>query len=229
MKNLPSNTILQSMSYGIAAVLLFAISYLLLEPQITHSQTFTVSQTITAESSFLVAPTDVTMDGAIAGISGGQATGSTQFVVQTNNAAGYYVELAFFNNGTNEAMIGDLTASEAIRDYGGDVSSEPSRGYTSSSAAQFAYTVVSSTTADTDDSFFHPVGAGVCGTSGVTQADTCWKAPDTTGFRIVERNSSAFDGATSSIIFNVTVPSGPVPVPSAETYTATATLSLFNL
>lgn len=222
-------TINRAAILGITAVAGFAILFGILEPQITHSQVdtseFIIRQTITAESSFLVEPADVTMNGSINGVTGGQATGTTQFVVQTNNGSGYYVDISFFNNGTNEAMVGDVTASEAIRDYGGDVVGEPSFGYTASTAAQLAYTVMSSSTLDTDASF-RDTGAA-CG-AGANEGN-CWKAPEVSAFRIVERGSSAITGATSSVQFNVSVPSGATPVPSAETYTATATLSLYNL
>lgn len=215
---------------GLASVLVFAFLFGVLEPQVTHSQVdtseFIIQQTITAESSFLVEPADVTMNGSINGVTGGQATGTAQFVVQTNNASGYYVDIAFFNNGTSEAMLGDITASEAIRDYGGDVTGEPSFGYTASTAAQLAYTVTSSSTLDTDQSFFN--NGAACNT-GALQTTPCWKSPDTGAFRIVQRNSAAVTGATSTISFNVSVPSSAVPVPQAETYTATATLSLYNL
>ena len=212
-------------------VVLTFLTHAAVEPQITHSQevassTFTIQQTITAESSFLVEPADVSMVGDINGVTGGQATGTTQFVVQTNNAAGYYVEIDFFDNGTDGAMLGDSSASEALRDYGGDLA-EPTFGYTASTAAQFAYTVTSSSTLDTDASFRNDTSS--CGGGGF-DGDPCWMSPSTTAFRIVERDGSpAVTGATSTVQFNVTVPSGATPVPSAETYTATATLSLFNL
>lgn len=235
-----SKQLLNHASYAaiVAAVgvLLTFITHAAVEPKITHSQeqassTFSIQQTITAETAFAVEPTDVTMVGSISGLTGGQATGSTQFSVITNNSAGYYVDIAFEDNGTEEAMIGDVTADESIRDYDGDdftvpSDPQPSVGYTASTAAQFAYTVLSSTTADTDASFFND-GAN-CNTGG-SQAITCWKAPSTTPFRIVERTSTATTWATSTVQFSVVVPSSPDSVPAAETYTATATLSLYNL
>lgn len=223
----------QSATYALVAsctvLSLLFTAFFFAEPVISHGQadtaTFYIRQTITDESSFLVDPSNITMSGGINGVTGGQATGTTQFVVQSNNSAGYRVDIAFENNGTPEAMIGDETASEAIRDYGGDVAGQPSYNLTASTAAQFAYTVMSSTTADTDLSFID--NGAACNAAGSQTANKCWKAPDTAAFTIVDRSSAAVTGATSTITFNVTVPSGATPVPQAETYTATATLSLY--
>jgi len=217
-------------SVAIGVVAGFALLFGVLEPQITHGQLsdtseFTIQQTITAESSFLVEPADIVMAGSINGVTGGQATGTTQFVVQTNNASGYYVEIDFENNGTPQAMIGDIDASEAIVDYVAGAAA-PTFGYTANPAAQLAYAVQSSTTVDTAVAFRN--NGAACGTGGFDGA-SCWKAPDTAAYEIVRRTSPATTGATSSVIFNVTVPSGATPVPSAQTYTATATLSLYNL
>jgi hypothetical protein len=212
-----------------AAAITFALVYVTIEPSITHSQeVFTIQATVTGESAFLVPPSDVTMVGTLNGLTGGQATGTTQFVVQSNSTGGYEVQMSFENNGSGEAMLGDLTADTSLRDYGGDSAGEPSKGYVASTAAQFAYTVTSSTTSDTDPSFFHDGTASCNDALQTSQATTCWKAPSTANFKIADRNSPATTGATSTIMFNVTIPNSVTPVPSAETYTATATLSLIN-
>ncbi|MCA9359122.1 hypothetical protein KC926_02865 [Candidatus Kaiserbacteria bacterium] len=220
---------MQALVASSTIVSLLFVTFFLAEPTISHGQsdtsTFYIRQTITDESSFLVNPSNVTMAGDLNGVTGGNATGTTDFVVQSNNTAGYYVEIAFENNGTPEAMIGDVSASEAIRDYGSGLV-EPSYGYTASTAAQFAYTVTSLTSGDTDASFKN--NGAACNAGSTQTAATCWKAPDTAAFRIVDRSASAVTGATSTIQFKVHVPSGAAPVPVAETYTATATLSLFT-
>lgn len=230
MKTIDSmSALLRGAQVGAISVLACAVIYILIEPQVTFSQTseFTISQEITAESSFLVEPTDVTMAGTIAGLTGGQATGTTDFVIQSNSTNGYFVQIAFPTNGTDGAMLGEVSASEAILDYGGDAAGpEPSRGYVSSTSAQFAYTVTSDFSSDTDQSFFHD--GSDCNT-GVAQTEACWKAPDTSAFEIVRRTGPALTGATSTITFNVTVPSGAVPAIQSDIYTATATLSLFTL
>lgn len=214
---------------SLLAVSFIVFSFVSLEPQISHavdSNSFYIRQTITDETSFLVQPSNVTMSGSIAGVTGGTANGSTTFAVISANATGYTVSIAYDNNAGAYAMLGDTTASEAIRDYGGDVAGEPSYNFTASTAAQFAYTVDSDTDADTDQSF-RDNGAS-CNQAGGTGNSLCWKAPDTASYTIVDRGSSAVTGATSTISFRVVVPSGSAPAVTADTYTATATLTLLT-
>lgn len=215
---------------AVVIMITFAMLYVMIEPQITNGQTtetFTIQATVTGESSFLVPPSDVTMVGTLNGLTGGSATGSSEFVVQSNSATGYYVEIDFFDNGTDNAMLGDATSNTAIHDYGGDVAGEPSFGISASNSAQFAYTVSSDVTSDTPQSFRD--NGSSCNEVAGTAAGNCFKSPATTAFEIARRASSAPTGATSTILFNITVPNNPSPVPAAEQYTATATLSLFNI
>jgi hypothetical protein len=220
-------------AFAAASVLFLFMLATAAEPQLTHGQAdtadFTIRQTITDETSFSVPPSNIIMDGSINGLTGGQATGSSQFVVQTNNAAGYRVDISFEDNATPNAMVGDTSGSLAIRNYDSDAGGQPSFGYIASTTASlFAYTVTSTTTTDTAQSFLE--NGAVCNSSGGDDFNLgCWKSPSTTPFTVVQRGSSAVTGATSTVLFNVTVPNSAFPVPEAETYTATATLSLFTL
>lgn len=210
-------------------VALLCASFFVLEPQISYGQSdtdeFYIRQTINDETSFLVDPNNVTMSSNISGVTGGNATGTTQYVVRSNNASGYYVEIDFFDNAGAYAMRGDEDGGAQILDYTGDVGGQPSYNLITTGAAQFAYSNYSSTTSDTDDSFLN--NGSACNTSTTQTIGRCWKSPSTTGFRIVDRNTAATSGATSTLYFRVNVPSGASPTPTAQTYTATATLSVF--
>jgi hypothetical protein len=217
---------------AIAATVMVALlcaSFFVLEPQISHGQSeqidFRIRQTITDETSFLVDPSNVTMVSSISGVTGGNATGTTRYVVRSNNASGYYVEIDFFDNAGAYAMRGDEDGGAQILDYAGDVVGQPSYNFVTTGSAQFAYSNYSSTTSDTDDSFLN--NGSACNTSTTQTIGRCWKAPSTTGFRVVDRNTAASTGATSTLYFKVNVPSGASPTPTAQTYTATATLSVF--
>jgi hypothetical protein len=68
----------------IVAVFLLGL-FLTFEPVVSRAVTdiFTVSQSITAEISFVASTTDVTMSPSIAGLTGGTAHGSTTIRVDT--------------------------------------------------------------------------------------------------------------------------------------------------
>lgn len=210
-------------------VALLTVGFFALEPQIGHSQSdttdFTIRQSITGETSFLVEPADVTMNGSIAGVTGGTATGTTQFSILSNSATGYRVEIDFFDNPGAHAMIGDSDGDESIRDYAAGAGT-PTLNMTASTAPQFAYSVHSSSSADTADIFWN--NGTTCNAGSGSTLGQCWKSPSTSPVEIVNRSVSATEGATSTLIFKVRVPAGADPTPTAQTYTATATLSVFE-
>lgn len=205
--------------------LALVFSLMFLEPVVTLAQSdvFNVTQVVTAELSFAASTSDVTMAGALAGITGGNATGTTQVVVLTNNTNGYAMDIAFSNT---PAMRGNVSGDTGIRNYGS--STEPTYLFFGSTSAQFAYTVNSSSTADVDQSFKN--NGTACNVGSTVTAANCWMgATSTSNFRIISRNSAATTTATSTILFKVNIPNNPSPAVSSDTYTATATLTLFLL
>ena len=205
---------------ALGALMLAVMSFSVLEPTVSQAVTsiFSVRQQITGEISFLVPPANITMNGALAGITGGNATGTTYAVIQTNQATGYTMDISFENS---PAMKGEVTNSTALRNYGS--STEPTYLFFGSTSAQFAYTVSASTTSDLDQSFLN--NGTACNTGAGYTANTCWMGASTTNFRIVSRASAASTGATTSLQFKVNVPNTPTPALQSDFYTATATLT----
>jgi hypothetical protein len=193
------------------------------EPQDT-SGPFTISQVITGETSFVVDAVNTTLTGSLNGITGGTANGSTTVVVQTNSPTGYTMTIAFFNNGTPQTMLGSSTASESIRDYPA-VGGQPTFLFsTASTAAVFAYTVSAADSSDLDQSFLD--NGSACNTGSGFTADRCWMEPMVSSFQIVDRDTDAVTGATTTLHFRVHVPNNPNPGLVADTYIATATLTV---
>jgi hypothetical protein len=205
-------------------------TFFVFEPQIGRAddaEDFIVRQTILDETSFLVVPGPiVTMPGGgISGLTGGTATGTTQFVVRSNNASGYYVEIDYFDNAGAHAMRGNEDGGDQIRDYFLGAGT-PTFNLTASTAAQFAYSVHSSTTADTAAAFKY--SGSTCNSGSSNTAGKCWKSPSTSAVQVVNRSTAATTGATTTLYFKVHVPSAANPIPTAQVYTATATLSVFD-
>jgi hypothetical protein len=208
-------------------VTLLSVGFFVLEPSIgraDESVDFRIRQTITDETAFYVNPSNVTMNGSISGVTGGTATGTTQFVVLSNNASGYSVTIDFMDNAGLYAMLGDEDGGDEIRDYAAG-SGTPTLHMTASTAAQFAYSIHSSSTGDTALAFRN--NGTNCGAGGGSTYGRCWKMPSNGApVEVIDRTSAATAGATSTLVFKVRVPSGAVPTPTAQTYTATATLSV---
>ena len=213
-------------------VALLGVSYFFIEPRVGRAQDtsgpFTISQVITGETSFLVDAQNVSMVGSLNGITGGTAHGSTTVSVRTNSPTGYTMTIAYFNNGTTNTMQGNNTDSTSIQDYPA-VANEPTYAFsTASSAAVFGYTVTALNDLDLDDSFLDD-GAGNCNEVAGTDTNgtsTCWMEPRVSSFQIIDRDSDAVTGATSTLHFRVYVPNNPSPGLVADTYVATATLTV---
>jgi len=215
--------------YSLVSIMIAVFLFLNFEPMVSHSgfaspNTFTVSQQILGEISFLVTTPNVTMTGAINGLTGGNATGTTQAVVQTNSATGYTMDITF--GSSSPAMVGNVSGGIGIRDYAASTTGA-TFAFVASTSAVFAYTISASNTPDIAQAFKD--NGTICGASGVSDAaNACWRGPTTTSVRIISRTSAAADGATTTIQFRVNVPNNPAPAVNADTYTATATLTAVN-
>ncbi|MFT7644583.1 MAG: hypothetical protein ACI9BF_000232 [Candidatus Paceibacteria bacterium] len=222
-----SQAAVYALGTSFAVLASMATVFFVAEPAISYGQTdvFTIKQTITGESSFKVTAPDVTMAGSISGLTGGNATGTTQFVVLTNSSAGYSVTIDFFNNAGAQAMLGDTSASQSIVDYVGSTM-QPEYDFTTTASAQLAYTVTASSSDDLDASFLD--NGAACGSGGSGMNGRCWMAPSTTDFMIMDTTAAELAGATSTITFKVHVPNSASPALTADTYTATATLTLIT-
>lgn len=210
---------------GSSSLLIIALlGFWVLEPKVGRSASatsgpFTITQTIDSAISFTTEAADVTMVGAINGLTGGNATGTTIATVRTNNSDGYYMTIHFANEAP--AMLGNAFGGTGIRDYAD--AGEPDFAFQASTSAQLAYTVTTDTPSDLDQSFAD--NGSACNAGSNTTANTCWMGPDTTPFQIVDRGSSAVGGSTTTIQFRVHVPNAPSPQVDSDTYTATATLT----
>ncbi len=217
----------------IASLLMMALvlaSFFILEPSVGRAQlspqsdTFEVTQEITAEISFETPAQDVTMAPSIASLTGGSSYGDTYVVVNTNNATGYNMTIAF---SSTTAMTRD-GGGGVINNYAPASDGTPDYSFTTDTFAQFGYTVVASTTSELDQSFLdnasnacnQPAGTDTSATS------TCWMDPDDTAEQIILTNSATpLSGSTTTIAFRVHVPANPSPAVPTGFYTATATLT----
>jgi len=210
----------------VAALLIvtfFMVSFLSFEPSVSRAVTsnnFTITQQITNEIAFLVQPSNVTMVGTIAGLTGGYATGTTVVSVNTNNLTGYNMTLVFSSSTAMRA-----TSSAFINNYSPAVINVPDYNWednTSGQAAEFGYTVRASTTGEVDPSFMN--NSTLCNTGSTESNDKCWLNPSTTPEMII--NSTASNGSsTTTLKFKVAVPSNPSPALPSGFYIATGTLT----
>lgn len=209
---------------ALSGVLFLCGTFLLFEPQIGQSQTdeFLVSQSITGELAFVATAADVTMNGAIAGLTGGQATGTTMAVVRTSNPTGYNMTLVF----SSTTAMKHSTASNTISNYTPATPGTPDFTFETNGtgqSAEFGYHVAASTTGEVDASFMN--NGSACGVSTSETFERCWLNPSTTAERIIN-SSGPSSASTSTIKFRVSVPAGASPVVADGTYIATGTLTI---
>lgn len=203
------------------ALLLILLTFFSLEPTVGRAISTNIKQTqvVTAEISFL-ATSSITMLPQIAGITGGNSSGSSTVRVLTNNATGYNMTMLF----SSTTAMGRNGGGGSIRNYNPSTVNVPDFTFANEVFGQFAYTIRASTTADMDQSF-KDTGAA-CNSGSGDVATKCWLNPSTTAKTIINRTTATqSSGATTTIGFRVNIPSNPVPAIQQGTYVATATLT----
>lgn len=230
-----TNSIWTSVVAASLAMLLVLLTYFTLEPVATSAQAadvFEVSQSIVSELSFVASTTDVTMNPALNGLTGGFATGTTQVRIQTNNDAGYNMSIRFgtTTGSQNNVMWGDIN-NDSIGNYDPTAPGTPDFNFSDPSTGNesvFAFTVKASTSDDVTGAF-EDNGTDTCGSeAGGSFTDyRCWMAPTSTAFQIVNTSAKTpvGSGASTTIMFKVAVPNTPNPSLSNDTYVATVTLT----
>lgn len=205
---------------------ILAFLFIIFEPAISHSNQFTISQTITTEVAFSTNASDIIMSPTIGGLTGGIANGATQFAIRTNGVAGFNVTIQA--SSSDGSMIGNASSTNKITGYTTLTDGIPDHVFTvrNASGVAFGYTVEATSTDDVVQSFKH--NGATCGTGSNNGSLTnCWIAATSTPFTIINRTMPTFGGqsATSTIAFRVVVNANPNPTLPNDTYVATTTLT----
>ena len=224
------NAMLLSFVLATAIMVVGLVTFMVFEPAVSQaasSTSFQVSQSITGEISIKTPVNNVTMSPALAGITGGNATGSTQVVVTTNNPTGYTMTMYF----ASTTAMNRNGGGGYINNYTETMPGTPDFAFNTSRAyGQFSYTVDASNTSDLAAKFLDD--GSTCGFGASDTVNACWASPSTTATAsttiISTLAATPTSGSTSTIQFRVNVPSNPSPTIPTGTYTATATLTAFT-
>ncbi len=175
-------------------------------------------QQMQAVSISMTQPNNVVMSPSILGLTGGESNGSTNFVVVTDNPAGYEL---LISASSNPAMQNEN--NETIEDY------QPSSGtdylfVTDSITSHFGFSVESS---DANSRFWNN-GDDTCGILVTNTAQVCWDGLSTTPVAIVSTSTANHPtGTETTIHFRVGV--GDAVGQPAGSYFATTTLTAVPL
>ncbi len=211
---------------SVALGLLVSFLFMLLEPTISRAQAasqFTITQVVTAEISFSVPPSNVTMSGQLAGLTGGTSNGQTQLIVTTNSTTGYNMTIVASSSPAMQGNTGGGTipnytpASASIPDYAFSVGAN---------TGEFAYTISASTTSDLAQKFLDNASVCNAGSADTSGSTSCWYNMTTVATSTINRSTAtAASGATSTIFFRVQITANPSPTIPSATYVATSTLT----
>lgn len=218
-------SIRETYKMSLTGIIAVALAFVVFEPMIISgaSDQFTISQTVTGEVSFATPASDVTMAPSLPGISGGTANGVTQFIIVSNNLAGYTVTL---QASSSAGMIGNASSTNSIPAYVPDVTGVPDYTWSvDANKAGFGYTVNASTTDDVVQ-LFKNNGASCNQAAGTSNGTNCWLNASTTAVTIIDRSlNTTYSGATTTLNFKVQIQANPSPIIPNDTYVATTTLT----
>lgn len=213
----------QSIAASFFITLTLALGFVFIEPLVTRAieDQFTVTQVITSEISFVTPTSDLTMNGSIAGLTGGVSYGSTTVRIFTNDTSGF---TATIKASSSPAMQGNVAGT--IADYTPATTGIPDYAYSVPSGEEFGFTVSGSSTTFMAQKFLDD-GASVCNSAGgvdTSTSATCWMGLSTTATSTLVSNTyTAASGATSTIVWRLTVsPNSSVP---EGTYVSTSTIT----
>lgn len=151
------------------------------------------------------------------GLAGGTATGSTYFIVTTDNRLGYRATLQASGSPAMQAPQG------TISNYAPSTSDPDFSFTTNSNQARFGFSPEGPDIATR----FRDNG-GLCGIGALDTTDACWDMVSTTPVEIARRTSSNHPlGATTTLKFRVGV--GSAAAVTAGTYVATSTVTAITL
>jgi len=209
------------------------VSFMVMEPQSASAvpDTITVSLNVTSEIS-ITSPLDVTLLPAMAGMTGGSASGDATWTVKTSDSSGFGLTLKEAD--AAYALVGAVQG-DSFSDYIMTAqASTPDYEWTIiDSQALFGFSVVAGTAADTVGSFL-VLGAGTaCGVGGAntTAPEKCWRGfSGTTEISIINRLSETdFAGQAEKVIFKAqlynadSVPNDVDGFVAEDSYTTTIT------
>lgn len=221
-------TILRAFGLSTTIVIASLTVFMFAEPGVGYSATtatsqFTISQSVTAEVAFKTPATNVSLAPAIGGLTGGDATGTTQVVVVTNDRLGY--QMTIQASSSSGAMLGNSNPANTIPGYSPAVAGIPDYNFTvPANSAEFGYTVLASSSADVT-AFFKNNGSA-CNTGSTNDAGHCWLNATNTPFTIVSTSGPTTpSGSTTTLVFHVKIQANPSPTIPDDTYVATTTLT----
>lgn len=180
----------------------------------TSTDEFTVTVDVTGEIS-IACPATEALTPNIPGLTGGTANGDVTCTVITSQSSGYNLWL---KASTSPAMV---SGSDNFADYTQAIST--STDYTwsvANNAAEFGFTVATTTGDTSADLDFRNDGAANCGTGSVVDGTHCWRGLSTTDYLLASSGDETPVGGDSTQ-FNFRAEVGSAKNQPTGSYSAT--------